>query len=169
MKESSISKKLRKETLESFCEYLDEKYAIEVEEGIFDFTKQYCSSNVIYLSMALGIYREKREDLLFNFSNNNKSIRNIKKRIKKGVIHCAYNMAFYTPEELDEEAWEHELHRRRKNQEVMENIPTVEWKPCRDCKCTKYEYRELQTRSADEPMTIFYICKGCGKTVRGHR
>jgi DNA-directed RNA polymerase subunit M/transcription elongation factor TFIIS len=33
---------------------------------------------------------------------------------------------------------------------------------CRKCKSTKTDYYQLQTRSADEPMTTYVTCKTCG-------
>ena len=33
---------------------------------------------------------------------------------------------------------------------------------CRKCKSKKCTYYQLQTRSADEPMTIFVTCLDCG-------
>lgn len=33
---------------------------------------------------------------------------------------------------------------------------------CKKCKSKKTEYHQMQTRSADEPMTTFVTCKGCG-------
>lgn len=38
--------------------------------------------------------------------------------------------------------------------------------PCIACKQKKVVYYEKQTRSADEPMTIFYSCLNCGKNWR---
>lgn len=37
---------------------------------------------------------------------------------------------------------------------------------CRRCKGTKTTHYALQTRSADEPMTIFVTCLTCGKRWR---
>ena len=34
---------------------------------------------------------------------------------------------------------------------------------CSRCKSTKCHYYQLQTRSADEPMTTYYTCLNCGK------
>ena len=39
---------------------------------------------------------------------------------------------------------------------------TNKWQ-CNGCKMRKCTYYELQTRSADEPMTIFIHCLNCGK------
>ena len=33
---------------------------------------------------------------------------------------------------------------------------------CKKCKSNKTEYSQMQTRSADEPMTTFVTCKNCG-------
>ena len=33
---------------------------------------------------------------------------------------------------------------------------------CRQCKSTKVDVDQLQTRSADEPMTLFALCTDCG-------
>jgi transcription elongation factor S-II len=37
---------------------------------------------------------------------------------------------------------------------------------CRRCGKSRTRYWEMQTRSADEPMTIFITCLNCGKKWR---
>jgi len=56
------------------------------------------------------------------------------------------------------------INEAEKASEVLE--PIIKWKPCRNCKNTEFFYYQLQPRSADEPMTTFYICKNCNKTAR---
>jgi DNA-directed RNA polymerase III subunit RPC11 len=36
----------------------------------------------------------------------------------------------------------------------------------KQCGCTKAYYRQMQIRSADEPMTTFYKCVECGEQWR---
>ena len=45
----------------------------------------------------------------------------------------------------------------RKNEEGYEGLFK-----CGKCKSTKTTYYQMQTRSADEPMTTFVTCTGCG-------
>jgi transcription elongation factor S-II len=37
---------------------------------------------------------------------------------------------------------------------------------CSRCKSSKTTFHEKQTRSADEPMTVFVLCLNCGKRWR---
>ena len=68
---------------------------------------------------------------------------------KRGVRPFAgrLNMFFYSPKYLYESV-----------QEAM----TDQFK-CGRCKKRQCSYFEMQTRSADEPMTIFVTCINCGK------
>lgn len=165
-----ISTGIRKKSVKSLLEYFDEKHAKNTENGIFDFTNQYCKCNNGYDLMILGIYQDRLNSLLFDLENNKKTIKKIIKDInKKNIKNLDYNLAFYEPVELDEESWAQILLRRKKNEEVRKNLSTIEWKPCRDCKGNEYQYYQLQTRSADEPMTTFYVCSFCGWTARINR
>uniref|UniRef100_T1IXA7 DNA-directed RNA polymerase subunit n=1 Tax=Strigamia maritima TaxID=126957 RepID=T1IXA7_STRMM len=49
--------------------------------------------------------------------------------------------------------------------EVWENVDNTE-ATCPKCSHTRAAFFQMQTRSADEPMTIFYKCLGCGNTWR---
>jgi DNA-directed RNA polymerase subunit M/transcription elongation factor TFIIS len=40
--------------------------------------------------------------------------------------------------------------------------PTTEFLKCRKCKGTAIDVEQKQTRSADEPMTVFCMCRTCG-------
>jgi hypothetical protein len=68
--------------------------------------------------------------------------------------------------ELFPEQWEklvdHQAKRERIQLEGDFSRATEKWQ-CNGCKMRKCTYYELQTRSADEPMTIFIHCLNCGK------
>ena len=68
--------------------------------------------------------------------------------------------------ELCPEQWQTMLDRQAKQEQIQLNgdfsRATDKWM-CNGCKMRKCTYYELQTRSADEPMTIFIQCLNCGK------
>lgn len=160
-----ISRKERKNCINKLQQILDtdiydESVHISIEMGIYDYTHQYCLSNNRYMDMTKAIYKDKLEDLIYNLQVGHPSIQKIMRGIRKGRYN-AYNLAFLDPQELDEDMWMKIMVRRANTEDKLNNLPTVPWVPCRICKTNEYFYYQLQTRSADEPMTIFYICKKC--------
>ncbi len=45
---------------------------------------------------------------------------------------------------------------------IINNLAMTDEFKCKRCKSRKTTYYEMQTRSADEPMTIFITCLTCG-------
>lgn len=68
--------------------------------------------------------------------------------------------------ELCPENWQEMVDRQAKREKIQLegdfSRATEKWM-CNGCKKRKCTYYELQTRSADEPMTIFIHCLNCGK------
>jgi len=68
--------------------------------------------------------------------------------------------------ELCPENWQEMVDRQAKREKIQLegdfSRATDKW-TCNGCKKKKCTYYELQTRSADEPMTIFIHCLNCGK------
>ena len=59
-----------------------------------------------------------------------------------------------------------EKYRREKALYMNKNVAKTSQFKCHRCKKNKTTYYELQTRSADEPMTTFITCLNCGKRWR---
>ncbi len=160
-----IPEKDRSSCDKKFREYFDEKISKKIEIGIYNYTKQYCKCNNIDIKMAPGIYNHTLENILFNFNTCNETITNIINNINEGNFN-PLNLAFLKPNELNEEIWDKIITRKVTTEKMLTNLPTMQWKQCRDCKHNQYSYYQLQTRSVDEPMTTFYICKQCNKTYK---
>lgn len=160
-----VPEKERKKTIKILSGYFGNKTCIKIEKGIYDFTRQFCESNGSNLIMANSIYKDKVDDIIFNLNQQHATIIKITKKINKKQYN-PYNLAFLRPDELDEDNWMKIVMRRQLTEDKLKNLPTIEWNSCRNCKHTEYFYYQLQTRSADEPMTTFYICKNCDKTYK---
>jgi DNA-directed RNA polymerase subunit M/transcription elongation factor TFIIS len=161
-----ISKKDRNETLELLSAYFDDKdIRNKIDEGFYDYTKQLCESNPHNLYIATPIYKDIVKNFIYNCEKGSNTLTKLKKLIKKGNFN-PYNFAFLKPEELDEENWIKIILRRQITIDKLTNLPTVTWKECKRCKSSEYQFFQQQTRSADEPMTTFYICMGCGKVYK---
>lgn len=155
-----ISESERKKAKKALESHFDRKSVIKMETGVYDFTQQYCESNGTDLIMAPVIYKDTVSNILFNCEQNCPTMQEIKKGITKQTYN-PYNLAFLRPDELDKDNWVKIIMRKNTTEDRLTNLPTIEWKPCRACKNTKHFYYQLQTRSADEPITTFYRCKQC--------
>ena len=71
--------------------------------------------------------------------------------------------------EMDPESWEEVIHDFQEKQELKRKLEDenqvgarTDTVKCRRCKENECRYYQLQTRSADEPMTTYYTCMKCG-------
>ena len=89
-------------------------------------------------------------------------------QIKKGEI-LPQQVAFMTHQEINPNIWKEHIERKMKRDasKYSDNIQaSTNMYTCRKCKSQRCTYYEMQTRSADEPATIFVTCLDCGKHWR---
>ena len=75
-------------------------------------------------------------------------------------------LAFMTHQEMHPELWKDLIEQKMKRDESKMNQrleASTDMFTCKKCKSKRCTYYELQTRSADEPATIFVTCLDCGK------
>jgi transcription elongation factor S-II len=85
--------------------------------------------------------------------------------IKSGEIQPQL-VAFMTHQEFQPEHWKELIDKKMKRDasRFADNLQaSTDMFTCRKCKSKRCTYYELQTRSADEPATIFVTCLDCGK------
>jgi len=76
-----------------------------------------------------------------------------------------HQIAFMTHQELDPEKWDKliQLKMKRDKYKYETNLEAAtDTFKCRKCYSNKCTYYQMQTRSADEPMTTFVTCINCG-------
>jgi transcription elongation factor S-II len=89
---------------------------------------------------------------------------NVLKRIKSNAIK-PHELSFMTHQELKPSRWQYlidEKMKRDKAKYEMNVDAATDTFTCRKCKNNKCSYYQMQTRSADEPMTTFVSCLTCG-------
>lgn len=139
---------------------------VSVEQGIYDYTKQYCEVNRGCIDFALGIYKDTLRDILYNCNcAENKTMQGIVKKVKANKYN-GYNLAFLRPEEKDRDAWDHIIKRKENIIDTIKNLATIKRSKCKICGCNEYNWWQLQTRSADEPITTFYCCINCNHVTK---
>ena len=109
------------------------------------------------------IYLNRFRSIYINLKNNT-FLEQIKKKEITGKM-----LEVLTHYEMDPERWSELIDKKIKREASKFNTniqASTDMFTCRKCKSKKCTYYELQTRSADEPATIFVTCLDCGKNWR---
>lgn len=141
----------------------NDKLASNLEKGIFNYSLKHAEKiNVVKKwdnNYFVKIYINRLRTIKSNLNDEKlfKSI--INKKIK------AHEVAFMTHQEMQPDNWS-ELLEIKKIRDENKYEPKLEASTddfkCWKCKSKKCTYYQLQTRSADEPMTTFVSCLDCG-------
>jgi transcription elongation factor S-II len=157
-------KEFRKNIVLKIDDILQNKTASEnLEKGIFNYTLDHAEKiNVVkkwdntYFSR---IYLDRTRTIYFNLQTES-----IQKMIKEKKLK-AHKLAFMTHQEMQPDKW-NSLIQEKKIRDENKYEPKLEASTddftCFKCKSKKCTYYQLQTRSADEPMTTFVSCLDCG-------
>jgi DNA-directed RNA polymerase subunit M/transcription elongation factor TFIIS len=145
----------------------------KLEKSIFEASYNYAKNNYIARSWKtpqfVEIYRQIIISVLSNIHPES-PVKNprLLKRVLEGEFPL-YEIPNMTSYEMFPEKWfelkDKLLQREQKILEGNKSRATDQFK-CRRCGKRECTYYELQTRSADEPMTIFITCLNCGKEWR---
>ena len=141
----------------------NEKHSKNIEVGIYNVSLQFAKEHNIVRQwdnkLFVQLYYDKLKTIIYNLKNTNILNRILSKEIK------AHEIAFLTHQEICPERW-NELIEKKKMIDENKYAPKLEASTdnftCWKCKSKKCTYYQLQTRSADEPMTTFVTCLTCG-------
>ena len=147
----------------------NKKKSINLEIAIFNYCIQASKKkkivrkwdNKYFVQLYIDRFRSIYQNINPKSSLSNKTLY---RKFTKGKIN-ARKLAFMTHQEMNPKIWKElitaKIKRDKNITEIDTSAATNEFK-CYKCKKRQCTYYQLQTRSADEPMTTFVTCLICG-------
>jgi DNA-directed RNA polymerase subunit M/transcription elongation factor TFIIS len=146
---------------------LSEEQIKDLEIGIYNSTIDYASRNKIPLSWNSELFQEcylsKARSMYLNLDNSK-----LLDRLEQKEF-LPHEIPYMTPDNIDPMIWNNIIDdemRRNKAAYEISKIAMTDQITCGRCKKKRITYYEMQTRSADEPASIFYNCLDCGNRWR---
>lgn len=146
------------------CIIKDERISTNIEKGVFNFSLGKAKEENIIKKWDniyfVHIYIDRLRSVFTNLQKNDVLV----KKIQTKEIR-AHEIAFMTHQTMNPDHWKKLLEEKKTRDsnkydpKICANTDTF---TCRKCKSKKCSYYQLQTRSADEPMTTFVTCIDCG-------
>ena len=141
----------------------DTKISRNIERGVFNFALKEATTKKLLKKWEnpffVNIYLDRMKTIYTNIQYEP-----LKILIQSGNIKTS-ELAFMTHQEMRPDKWNKMIEEKNKRDkckyETVIEAATDTFK-CRKCKSNKCTYYQMQTRSADEPMTTFVSCLDCG-------
>jgi transcription elongation factor S-II len=142
----------------------DANIPTNIEKGVYNWAIQHAAKNNIVKKWSnpffVTLYIDRLRSIYINLKKPNVAEMVVQQTIP------AKDFAFLTHQEICPEKWK-QLIEDKKVRDKQKYEPNIEASTdnftCNKCKSKKCTYYQLQTRSADEPMTTFVTCLECGK------
>ena len=167
-KNSNHSDEFRAKHVQLICKELNETQARISEQGIYNYSIQFAKRNNIKRSWKNTHFRNLYSSRIRSFYSNLKSdsyIQNtsFKDRILSGEIDCS-KISELSAHDIFPENWKELLDKKMKHDKLKYELKPeamTDMFQCGRCGSRSCSYYEVQTRSADEPMTQFVNCLKC--------
>jgi hypothetical protein len=141
----------------------NEKNSLNLEKGVYNAALKEATNHKIVKKWDnpyfVQIYLDRLRSIYFNLNN-----KDLLEQLNNGIIK-AKMIPFMTHQELRPDKWEKlikEKIERDKHKYDTQIEAATDTFTCRKCHSKKCTYYQMQTRSADEPMTTFVTCIDCG-------
>jgi transcription elongation factor S-II len=152
---------IRKKLSSFFSENMND--ATNLEKGIYNWALKEATSRKVVKKwdnqFFIQIYLDHLRSIFLNLRNDK-----LIQMVTTGEIK-AHELAFMTHHEMLPEKWDELIKAKsiRDKSKFEQNIEAMtDTFTCRKCKSKRCSYMQLQTRSADESMTVYVTCCDCG-------
>lgn len=166
MLDSSVDiPKFRENIRNEFSKIVDSSdLATNLEKGVFNFAIKEATIKKEVKKWEnpwfVQLYTDRLRSIYINLKNQS-----ILEQIKSGEL-LPQTFAFMTHQEMNPERWKELIEKKKlvdKNKYNTQLVARTDMFTCGKCKSKRCTYYAMQTRSADEPETIFITCLDCGK------
>ena len=142
----------------------------KIEKDIYNYCIQISKQKYIKRNwdnvIFKNLYMNKVVSIYSNLDSNTYiQNKNFLQKILSGDIDCS-NISKLHMSDIFPEAWKELLNKKAKTDKVKfekKQVAMTSLFTCRKCGSKECSYYEVQTRSADEPMTQFVTCLSCNK------
>lgn len=139
-----------------------EKKAINLEKGIYNYALKEAANRKVVKKWDnpyyTQIYLDRLRSIYINLADST-----LLSHVKDGTVPVKA-LAFMTHQEMQPEKWDAliqaKIKKDKSKYDTQQEAMTDTFK-CRKCYSNKCSYYQMQTRSADEPMTTFVTCLEC--------
>lgn len=144
----------------------------KIESSVYNFSIDKAKTSNIIASWEnkdfSGIYINKCRSLYLNLDKKSYLGNDLFLDVVKKKEFDVKKIAYMKPVDIFPEIWRPIIEENKRKEEIIKacesEASTNKFKcPNRNCRARKAVYTEVQTRSADEPMTLFITCLVCGK------
>ena len=154
----------RENVKQKFNALTSSNFGTNIEIGIFNYSIKEATQNSITKQwnnpLFVLIYINRFKTIYFNIKNSTYFQNYIMENYKNPRA-----IAYMTQYEMNPDKWQPIINRLKiQNENTYDKQLQVSSEfTCNKCKSNNCSYYQLQTRSADEPMTTFVSCNDCGK------
>lgn len=165
--ESGIANIDRNWGLFSLMAHVGPNIAEKLESGTFEFAMIKTTLESCVPEFVNNIYSDKIRYICENLDPHNIRINNttLKKSLNNGDID-PYYVAFLSPEQIHPLRWKEIIDKQMSIKNRQNDIKVTNIYKCYKCGSRETKTSQMQTRSADEPMTIFVTCLVCSNTFK---